>query len=471
VHDLLISPRPLLAHGLAVTVEDVPLPISTFYWAAGAALVLSFLLLVVGLRSARFGTRELRAAPNWLDRLTRARATRASAGALGILWLVAVVTTALLGSEQAAANPAPNLVFVLGWIGLPLGAVLLGRGILLLHPVGATARLAGMRDDVPETPLRASAGVWIAWGGLVLFTWLELVYPTSTKIELVGALVLAWLVLGLAAASRWGVRDYLERVDPFGTYGRLLASLAPWGRRADGRLGVRVPLLGANRDVRSAPGLVPLVTLLIGSVSYDGLTRTGWWQERVALATADLARNGVGPDNGRLLFGTFGFALLVLLAWGAFELASWIAGRIGRLDVGRGMRRSAQLFAPSLLPIALAYVVAHYFSFFTVQVQDLIRFASDPFDQGWNLFGTADRKLRDLHVPSGTVVWFVQVISIVVGHVAGLLLAHDRALELAPRRDDGSADARAATLSQLPLLALMLLYTVGGLYFLSEGLR
>ncbi|MCW2960945.1 MAG: hypothetical protein JWM90_1332 [Thermoleophilia bacterium] len=464
-----LASLPLLAHGLSVEIEDVPLPIGTFYAAAAGALVLSFLLLAVGLRTPRFSSGELRAEPRWLDRLAGTLALRVLARTLGVAFLVTLLATALWGSTLPAANPAPNLVFVLGWLGLPLAAVLIGHGVLLLHPVAALAKLGGMRDTTP-TPPAPWIGLWIAWLGLFLFTWLELVYPTATKVRLLGALTFAWLLLGLVASSRWGVRAYVERIDPFGTYARLLASLSQWGLRRDGRLGIRLPLLGANRDVPPAPGLVALVTLLIGTVSYDGLTRTGWWQERVALATADLARSGISAANGRMLFGTFGFILLALLAWGAFELATWAAARIGRLDTGRGLRRTAQAFAPSLLPIALAYVVAHYFSFFVVQVQDLIRYASDPFDAGWNLFGTADRKLRDLHVPSGTTVWFVQVASIVVGHVAGLLLAHDRALELAPRRSDGTLDYRAATLSQLPLLALMLLYTVGGLYFLSEGL-
>ncbi|MCW2956659.1 MAG: fenitrothion hydrolase, partial [Thermoleophilia bacterium] len=439
-------------------------------WAATGALVLSFVILAAGgRRIPRVGTRELRATPAWLQRLARARTGGVVAGALGLLWLIVLLATALFGNTLPAANPAPNLVFILGWLGLPRGALLLGRGVLALHPVAALARLGGM-GEASLSGRVAATGVWLAWAGLAVFTWLELVYPTATKVRLIAALAIVWVVLGLIAASRWGVRAYREQLDPFGTYARLLASLSPWGTRADGRLGMRLPLLGANRDVAGTPGLVALVTLLIGTVSYDGLTRTGWWQERVALATADLARSGIEPADARLMFGTFGFIALVLLAWGLFEAAAWDAARVGRLRTGRGLERAAQQFAPSLLPIALAYVVAHYFSFFAVQVQDLIRYASDPFDQGWDWFGTADRKIRDLRIPSGTTVWFVQVVSIVVGHVAGLLLAHDRALDLAPRRDDGGPDTRAATRSQVPMLALMLVYTVGGLYFLSEGL-
>jgi len=472
---------PWFAHGLAVDIKDVPLPLGVFYIGAAAALVISFVILLFGVRSAHFGTVSERRAPGWLDRLSRARASSIVLKALALAWLITVVTTTMFGGLEGGENPGPNLVFVLGWLGLPVAALVLGRGALELHPVAALARAGGMRDNpAPGAPggdpgatadrFGSSWGVWVAWAGLLLFTWLELVYPTSTKVRFLGALILLWTVVGLAIASTRGVRAYRERLDPIGTYVRMLAALAPWERGADGTLRVRAPLLGANRDIAPTRGLVALVTLLIGSVSYDGLTRTTWWQERVALATADLTRSGVDAANGRMLFGTFAFVMLISVAWSAFELAAWSAGRIGRLDVGRGPRRAAQLFAPSLLPIALAYVVAHYFSFLVVQCQDLIRLASDPFDHASNWFGTANRLPRDLWRPSGTVVWFVQVGSIVIGHIAGLLLAHDRALELAPKHVDGRPDIGAATRSQLPMLALMVLYTVGGLYFLSEGL-
>jgi hypothetical protein len=481
------------AHGLAVQVQDLPLPLSVFYWGAAAALVLSFALLALGghrFPAGRFIQRPDATAPAGDDAAQDVsapspRAWNIVAGLLGVVWLVATLATALFGSTEGAGNPAPNLVFVLGWIGIPIASVALGRLAQRLHGPLALARAGGMREHT-ETPAPAGLGVWLAWIGLVAFVWLELVYPTASHIRLLGWLVLGWTLAVLVAASRFGLAAVRERLDPFATYARLMAALSPWWRdpARGGRVRARLPLLGANRDIAPQPGLTMLTTFLIGSVSFDGLTRTDWWQTRVSLATANLTRQGIAPETARVAFGTFGLVIMLLLAWGLFELAAWAAGRIGRVgaelsDAPPGWRtapgwrsaRSAQFFAPSLLPIALAYVIAHYFAFFVVQVQDLVRFASDPFEQGWNVFGTADLKIRDLWIPSGTTVWMVQAISIVVGHVAGLLLAHDRALEIVPPRAGGRPDALRATLSQLPMLLLMLTYTVAGLYFLSEGLR
>jgi hypothetical protein len=107
------------------------------------------------------------------------------------------------------------------------------------------------------------------------------------------------------------------------------------------------------------------------------------------------------------------------------------------------------------------YAVSHYFSLLVIQAQFLVPLASDPFGWGWNLFGTLDFR-PNLTPLSPNAVWYVQVATLVAGHVVGLVLAHDRALALFP-------SAQRALRSQYPLLALMVLYTVGGLWLLSQG--
>jgi hypothetical protein len=114
-----------------------------------------------------------------------------------------------------------------------------------------------------------------------------------------------------------------------------------------------------------------------------------------------------------------------------------------------------------LVPIAFAYLVAHYFSLFVIQGQFIYSLISDPFGRGWDLFGTVDFA-PNLAAVSPETVWYVQAAALVVGHVAGLAIAHDRAVALFESRRD-------ALRSQYPMLGLMVLYTVGGLWLLSQG--
>jgi hypothetical protein len=111
-------------------------------------------------------------------------------------------------------------------------------------------------------------------------------------------------------------------------------------------------------------------------------------------------------------------------------------------------------YAATVIPIALGYTVAHYFSLFLLDGQTTWILANNPFGRpGVDLFG-AYHNVVDLRVVSAGAIAWVQVMAIIVGHVLGVTLAHERALLSAPR-------ARAS--DQLPLVLVMVLFTFGGL--------
>jgi hypothetical protein len=124
---------------------------------------------------------------------------------------------------------------------------------------------------------------------------------------------------------------------------------------------------------------------------------------------------------------------------------------------GTDRRDAPRRFVASLVPIALAYAVAHYFSLFMIEGQSAIALVSDPFGRGWDLFGTATHVVDLAIVSTATIAW-VQVAAIVIGHVAGVVVAHDLAVEDMPQR--------TAVRSQYPMLLVMIAYTVGGLALL-----
>ena len=120
----------------------------------------------------------------------------------------------------------------------------------------------------------------------------------------------------------------------------------------------------------------------------------------------------------------------------------------------------ARAFVFSLLPIALAYHYAHFLGFLLINGQRFIVLASDPFGWGWDLFGTADA-IINIGILSPVFIWYFSISAIVVGHIAGVYLAHVQAVRLFP-------DRRAALISQVPMLVLMVCYTCASLWIISR---
>jgi hypothetical protein len=196
---------------------------------------------------------------------------------------------------------------------------------------------------------------------------------------------------------------------------------------------------------------------MLGSVAFDGLSRATWWQDRLY----ELEARYIVDSPTKADFVSLGFSLLGLLAAVAaigvlYTLAVLAAKAIGQTDV-----QLAGAFVGSLVPIALAYAVAHYFTLLVNTGQDIVYLSSDPFGKGWDLFGTADFRPKQ-SVISPNMIWYVQVGVLVTGHVLGLILAHDRAISL-------FSSARTAVRTQYAMLALMVAYTCTGLWLLSSG--
>ncbi len=128
---------------------------------------------------------------------------------------------------------------------------------------------------------------------------------------------------------------------------------------------------------------------------------------------------------------------------------------------GFSVEKLRAAFVHSLIPIALVYVAAHYFTFLIFEGQAITYLASDPLGQGWDLFGTATGAV-DYSILSQENAWYLEVGFVVIGHVAALALAHDRALALYP-------DTRLAVRSQYWMLGIMVGFTTLALWLLAQA--
>ena len=424
-------------------------------------LVLSFLALGALWKrpqlERRAGGRPL---PPRLERSLRSRALHFVLGLVSAGLLVLVFLTALIGEPSSAQNLAPTFVYVIFWLGLVPVQLLLGNVWPVLNPWLALANGVAWlwarlgRTWTPPLAYPERLGVWPAAFLLFCFAALELCYsePASPRgLALAIALYSYVTWFGMAAYSR---RAWVEHGEAFTVYFGLFARIAPFGER-DGRLVLRLPLSGlAGRE--TTPGILAFLAVMLGSVVFDSVSRLTSWQN----LRADLEQPYVLDSPGTAELISTGLYLAGLVACVlAVALAYLGAIGIARRAVGE-TRPLASEFLLSLVPIALVYAVAHYFTSLIRDGQYVILFASDPFGYGWDLFGTVDYSPSIMPFAPNTV-WYVQVGALVAGHVAGLAVAHDRAVSIFGERD--------ALRSQYAMLALMVVYTVGGLWLLSQG--
>jgi hypothetical protein len=441
----------ILAHGLGGR-SDLPVPLWLAQYAAAAALVVSFAMLVAWWRQPRLegAAADARPLPDAFQRFADAPATRTALRALGLLLAAATVVVAAVGPNDSARNPAPTWVYVWFWVGLVPASLLFGPVWRLLNPLrtisAGLARLAGDPDQERVRPLPPWVGYWPAAVGLAVFAWLELVYPYRDQpyTLLVFFLLYAWAQV--TAAFRYGQHWY-ARGDGFEVYSTLVGHLAPIGRRADGRLGLRNPLAGLAA-LRPEAGLVAVVCVLLGSTAFDGLSRTRWWNDLILDA-------GVTTN---ILLGTAGLLGCIGVVAATYTAATQAGEqyRRGRRN-GNPNDRLDRQFVHSLVPILIGYTIAHYFSLLIFQGQMGYILASDPLGRGWNLFGTADWRMN-LVLVSTTAIALLQVGAIVTGHVLGVVTAHDRAVALFKGRDRARG--------QLLLLVTMVFYTLSGIALL-----
>jgi hypothetical protein len=297
-------------------------------------------------------------------------------------------------------------------------------------------------------------GRYPATGALFAFVALELAHPRPDFPRTLGIAIALYSYWALAGMAVYGREQWARSGEGFAVAFGLLARIAPfavWDRRAV----IRWPFAGLGGPDR-VPGALLFVAVLLGSTSFDGFSRSTTWQKLQSNVRADLAdSSGRMVDLVMTFVSVAGLAAFVGAVVVTYVAAVWVARTLVHSE-----RSLVPDFVLSLVPIAAAYLAAHYFSLFVINGQFIVPLVSDPFGRDWDLFGTADFA-PNLAVVSPRTVWYFQVSALVVGHVAGLAIAHDRAVALFD-------DRRTALRSQYPMLALMVLYTVGGLWLLSQ---
>ena len=450
---------PAHAHGFGERYE-LPLPLGLYLFGAAAVVAFSFLLFGWFLRGSApalaASRRDLLSGPvgRMLAQPLVMLAVRLAALALFVLTLLA----GFLGDQNPYRNIAPTLVWIIFWVGLAYVSAFAGDLWALVNPWrtafdGAQwlyrhlgGRWLGLRLAFPPR-----LGVWPACLLLLLFAYVELIYPEAASPFHIAALATGYSALTWAGMLAFGRDEWLRHGEVFSLVFGTFARFAPT-QAEDGRLLLRPFGAGLTGGAAVSVSMMALVLLLLSNVLYDGFVGTGEWELLESTLRAQL------PAMGAISVRSVGLVLF----WGAF-LAAYLGICSIMSRVGGGTPATlevARAFALTLVPIAIGYHVAHYLVFLLIQGQYIIPLLSDPFGRGWNLFGTANYRV-DIAFVGARFSWYVALGAIVGGHLLAVYLAHRRALIV-------FTPAKVATATQAPLTALMVVYTFVGLSIMAE---
>lgn len=429
----------VLAHGVGRS-QDLPLPLDLVLQAGAATVVVSFLVVAVWWKRPR---------------LTDGPPRRFGVGWLRFVVLAValyVVGNALFG-PRGAENPAAHALFVWVWVGLVPVSALSGPVWREVNPLRTLFRLlrlpaAGLRGpagepQMPAAESRPSSARWLPAGlslrlsapqlpaaqarlsprlasrwpaaiALLAFVWLELVAPHRGEPVVVGCWLLGYGLVQLAIAAVRG-EEWFARGDCFEVYSDLAGRLSP--------LRHRNPLAGVAHTP-PGPGLAAFLAVWWGSTIFDSAAGSPAW--------AGFLQRAGHP----ILYGTAGLVLLCALVLVSVRLLA------GRWDL-----------TASLIPIAVGYTLAHYLSLLLVEAPR----GALLLVQQWGLA----EGLQWNVVPMPGVIAGAQIALILIGHVLGVVVAHDMALAAAPERP-----ALATLADELPVVLLMIGYTWAGLFLL-----
>jgi hypothetical protein len=476
---LAIPPQEVAAHAIGDTFR-LPVPLWLYLWGAAAAVAASFVVAVV-----------VATPPGPEPRYPRLTLPRLPAGIgarilqiLGLAWwLGGVVSGILLGD----ATFLPAVLFWIGiWVGLPMVCVIVGNPWPALSPfrtlfglLEGGARLLGF--DRLDLGLRYPAGLarWPAVLLLAATLWAELVLPGGAAGSTVATLLISYTLLTLAGMVTFGRLAWLRNAELFeilyGWFGRI----GPVGRRVvvadtctgcadecdparcidcpdctaaaepgEQRMELRPWFTGLTEVRHAGWSDAAFIVLALAGVTYDGLQETALWGQALnALFPALMGT--VGPLWAIVGADTIGLLATSAIFLAAFVLAATLTRALSDRTEQLRLGNTAGAYASTLLPIAAGYLIAHYLTIVVQAAAWLPQLIRDP------IFSVAPM----LDWVSAEFVWYLSVGGIVVGHVAAVVLAHRLALRDAPRRP---------ALAGLPLVLLMIGYTIASLWIIAQ---
>ena len=489
---------PAYAHGFGERTE-LPVPLGFFLIGAGLAVAFSFIFISVLVKisgEASYWRFNL-IGSGWSRAALTSPVALLPVKVLSVFLLGLVIATGIGGDSSPNLNFSPTFVWIIWWVGMSIAVALAGNIWALVNPwkimfgwAEGFYRLVRPGQDLSlgwEYPARY--GIWPALVLFGLFTWIQDAYPKTDVPTQIATMAVFYSVITLGGMAIFGKDKWLRRGEVFSVVFGLLSRFSVtevrvndhdtcqacssdcldldgecvdcyecFQRSADREINLRPFAIGLGRNEPVTNDMLALVVLMLATVTFDGFSATSAWAEFQTFVVDLFGLGGGDIFNSLVLADTLGVVLvpvgffLVYLFFSKL-MASSVEGRMGALEMAR-------IFVFSLIPIALAYNIAHFITLLLIQGQLIIPLASDPFGSGWNLFGTVDYSLK-ISIINARILWFLSVALIVLGHVLAVYLAHRVAIRTFSNR-------ALVMRSQYPMLTLMVVYTVISLWIIAQ---
>lgn len=472
---LLAGPTAVSAHALGNATYQLPVPLWLYLSGAAIAVAASFVVINIVARRAGTATYRLRTIRPGLALVTRVLLRN-----VGVAWWYGAIAVGFVIGDISQLPAVLFWIFV--WVGLPMSAALIGNGWPSLSPFRTT--FAGLewvakRFGAPRLDLGVAYPAWLGRWPAVLFLaggiWAELILPASYTAYSVAVLMTGYTLLTLLGMLVFGQIAWLRHAELFEVEAAWFGRIGTLGRGsvsaelcdgcgeacriercidcpecstaaddAERQPGWRPWIIGLTDVTRAGWSDAAFILLLLAGVTYDGMRETPFGAAILQALLPPLTDAFGVTLLAFLLVDTIAFGLVVAAFAVAFGLMRWLTRRIGRGPISQ-----PGIFASTLLPIAAGYLIAHYLTYVIEGIVWLPQLVVDPLvslgpDLSW--------------IPVAAI-WYLSVAAIVGGHIAGIVLAHRVALRDTPGR---------ATLAGLPMVALMVGYTILSLWIIAQ---
>lgn len=458
----MISPTAALAHGFGER-YDLPIPLYLYVIGGGLTVTISIFFISFMLKKvdSSFEYTRFNFSTNISEKLSIILVSFVRV--ISIWVFVVCIISGFVGDQQPSNNIFPTFFWIIWWVGIAYISALIFNIHNIVNPwnniyliyENFVNNLTKFKVN-PWFDYPKSWGWWPAALFMWLLAWIELVYPYASLPSALSRILIVYSVITIIGMLAFGRSTWLKYGEIFNVVFDLFNRFSPIVFLKD-RKSIEFRFFGMglkdNREVRMS--LVMTHLSILSVIAFDGFSSTPIWGK--LLVNIYPLLEGFG-SNAVLLIKTLllaMFPLFFLLVY--MTVMFFIHTIIGRTTT---ITELAKTFILSLVPISIAYHLAHYLGFLLIQGQMIIPLISDPAGLGWNIFNTADYKIN-IGIVDARFAWYASIIFIVIGHISAAYLSHVAATQK-------FKEYKTVLLSQYPMMVLMILYTMLSLWMIAQ---